>query len=151
MNVVKTKTASKPFAVTTSSHRQTSFSIAKPKIYSQSVPRAQKITHFGNAWLSEKKTPTERAKLVTQTKLYFSVIRPVHSLRQYPQPRKCTKEGCGSTHNTFLHDRKKSSRSNHSPGTKQTLKHLTALGSLLPVDNQLKAQFYLPWLTSKAW
>ena len=50
-----------------------------------------------------KKTPTERAKLVADNKLGFSCFRVNHSVRQCPQPRKCTKEGFESSHNTILH------------------------------------------------
>ena len=50
-----------------------------------------------------KKTRTERARLVVDNKLCFSYSNTNLSFRQCPQPRKCTKEGCESTHNTFLH------------------------------------------------
>ena len=49
------------------------------------------------------KTPTERARIVADKKLCFSCFNQNHTFRQCPQPRKCTKDGCGSSHNTFLH------------------------------------------------
>ena len=33
----------------------------------------------------------------------FFCLNDGHSFRQCPQPRKCTKEGCSSSHNTLLH------------------------------------------------
>ena len=53
--------------------------------------------------LFRRKTPSERAKLVVENKLCSSCLNADHSFRQYPQPCKCTKEGCGSCHNTYLH------------------------------------------------
>ena len=49
------------------------------------------------------KTPTDRAKIVAENKLCFSCLKGNHSLRQCPQPRKCNKDGCNSSHNTPLH------------------------------------------------
>ena len=48
-------------------------------------------------------TPTERAKIVAENKLCFSCLKGNHSFRQCPQPRKCNKDGCNSSHNTLLH------------------------------------------------
>ena len=61
----------------------------------------------GDVQCSEKKTPTERAKIVAENKLCFSCFDGQHAFRNCPQPRKCTRDGCGSTHNTFLHDAEK--------------------------------------------
>ena len=49
------------------------------------------------------KTPTDRAKIVAENKLCFSCLKGNHSCRQCPQPRKCNKDGCNSSHNTLLH------------------------------------------------
>ena len=49
------------------------------------------------------KTPTDRAKIVAGNKLCFSCLKGNHSFRQCPQPRKCNKDGCNSSHNTLLH------------------------------------------------
>ena len=49
------------------------------------------------------KTPTDRAKIVAENKLCFSCLKGNHSFRQCPQPRKCNKDGCNSSHNTLLH------------------------------------------------
>ena len=50
-----------------------------------------------------EKTPTQRTKLVAEHKLCFSCLSGQHLFRKCPQPRKCTKDGCTSTHNTLLH------------------------------------------------
>ena len=103
VNVIKTKTASKTFAATTSPHQQTNLSKTKPE---KLLSKCAACTEDHPLWKCptfRKKTPTERAKLVAQAKLCFSFFQPDHSFRQCPQLRKCTKEGCGSTHNTFLH------------------------------------------------
>ena len=49
------------------------------------------------------KTPTNRAKVVAENKLCFSCLKGNHFFRQCPQPRKCNKDGCNSSHNTLLH------------------------------------------------
>ena len=49
------------------------------------------------------KTPTDRAKIAAENKLCFSCLKGNHSFRQCPQPRKCNKDGCSSSHNTLLH------------------------------------------------
>ena len=100
-SVNKTKTTSKMFAATTSNNQQNSTS--KPK--SDRLPNCVACKGKHPLWrcpVFRKKTPTERAKLVAD-KLCFSCFNANHSFRQCTQPRKCTKEGCESTHNTFLH------------------------------------------------
>ena len=98
----KTKTTSKVFAATTSKNQQNS--ALKPK--SDRLPNCVACKENHPLWrcpVFRKKTPTERAKLVTDNKLCFSSFNTNHSFRQCPQHRKCTKEGCESTHNTFPH------------------------------------------------
>ena len=51
----------------------------------------------------KEKTPTQRAKLVAESKLCFSCLRDKHAFRRCPQPRKCRAEGCNSSQNTLLH------------------------------------------------
>ena len=48
-----------------------------------------------------KRRPT--AKIVAENKHCFSSLKGNHSFRQCPQPRKCNKDGCNSSHNTLLH------------------------------------------------
>ena len=101
-SVNKTKTTSKVFAATTSTNQQSNSS--KPK--SDKLPINCAASKDSPVWICpvfRKKTPTERAKLVADNKLCFSCFNTNHSLRQCPQPRKCSKGGCESTHNTFLH------------------------------------------------
>ena len=50
----------------------------------------------------QRKKPTQRAKIIAQHKLCFLYLNDEHSFRQCPNPRKCTKEGCASSHNTLL-------------------------------------------------
>ena len=102
VTVTKTKTASKVFAATTYSQQS-----ANAKAKSEKSPNtcvACKEKHL--LWRCPSfrgKTPTERAKLLANNKLCFSCFNNNHTFRQCPQPRKCTKDGCGSSHNTFLH------------------------------------------------
>ena len=49
------------------------------------------------------KTPTERAKVVAENKLCSSCLKGNHSFRQCPQPRKCNRDDCSSSHKTLLH------------------------------------------------
>ena len=99
--VTKTKTTSKVFAATTSSTKNS----GKPN-EKQSTANCVACKEKHPLWRCpafRKKTPTERAKLVADSKLCFSCFNANHSFRQCPQPRKCTMEGCGSSHNTLLH------------------------------------------------
>ena len=47
------------------------------------------------------KTPTDREKIVAENKLCFSCLNGNQFFRQCPQPRKCNKDGCNSSHNTL--------------------------------------------------
>ena len=102
-SVNKTKTTSKVFAATASTNQQSNSS--KPK--SDKLPiKCAACKEKRPLWkcpVFRKKTPTERAKLVVDNKLCFSCFNANHSFRQCPHPRKCSKDGCESTHNTFLH------------------------------------------------
>ena len=51
----------------------------------------------------QKQNTHRESKTSCRQQVCFSCFRANHSLRQCPQPRKCTKEGCESSHNTFLH------------------------------------------------
>ena len=44
---------------------------------------------------------------MAENKRCFSCFNGQHSFRKCPQPRKCTKDGCRSTHNTLLHGAEK--------------------------------------------
>ena len=70
----------------------------------------------------KEKTPTQRAKLVSDNKLCFSCLRDKHTFRQCPQPRKCRAEGCNSSHNTLLHgaDRVFPTKQSTNPNTIQS-------------------------------
>ena len=97
--VTKTKTGTKVFAATTSNQVKT-----VPKIRSEKQCIACKDSHpLWRCSVFRQKTPTERTKLAAESKLCFSCLNDGHSFRQCPQPRKCTKEGCSSSHNTLLH------------------------------------------------
>ena len=107
VTVTKTKTASKVFAATTSSQQSASAKAKSDKPPNTCVACKEKHPLW-RCPAFRAKTPTERAKLVADNKLCFSCFNQNHPFRQCPQPRKCTKDGCGSSHNTFLHgaDRK---------------------------------------------
>ena len=49
------------------------------------------------------KTPTQRAKLTAENKLCFSCLQGTHAFRQCPRAKKCTKQGCTSTHSVLHH------------------------------------------------
>ena len=97
--VTKTKTGPKVFAATTSNEVET-----VPKIRSEKQCKACNDSH--SLWrcsVFRQKTPTERPKLAAEKKLCFPYLNDGHFFRQCPQPRKCTKEGCSSSHNTLLY------------------------------------------------
>ena len=98
-NATKTKTTSKVFAATTS----TNHGKAKTKNMPTKCVACEDKHPLWRCSVFRKKTPTERAKLVADNKLCFSSFRVKHSFRQCQQPRKCTKEGCESSNNSFLH------------------------------------------------
>ena len=101
VTVTETKTASKFFAATTSSQQSVSAKGKGDKPSNTCV--ACKENHpLWRCPAFRGKTPTERAKLVADKKLCFSSFNQNHMFRQCPQPRKCTKDGCRSSHNTFL-------------------------------------------------
>ena len=97
------KTTSKVFASTTERRKTT-------KVSTSQEPRKSVICLVCKAnhplWrctVFKEKTPTQRAKLVAENQLCFSCFQANHSFRNCPQPRKCTKDGCNSSHNTLLH------------------------------------------------
>ena len=102
VTVTKTKTASKVFAATTSSQQS-----ASAKVRNGKPPKtcaACKEKHpLCRCPAFRGKTPTERARIVADNKLCFSCFNQNHTFRQCPQPRTCTNDGCGSSHNTFSH------------------------------------------------
>ena len=102
-SVTKTKTASKVFA-SNSQQRETKKQMPSSSTNTYSRCIVCKGNH--RLWefrVFEEKTPTQRAKLVTDNKLCFWCLRDKHTFRQCPQPRKCRAEGCNSSHNTLLH------------------------------------------------
>ena len=97
--VTKTKTGTKVFAATTSIQGN-----AVTKVKSEKQCLACKDSHpLWRCRVFRQKTPTERTKLATESKLCFSCLNERHSIRQCPQPRKCTEDGCSSSHNTLFH------------------------------------------------
>ena len=101
-NVTKTKTNSKVFAASTSNRSTMGTKPSTQKPQANCVVCNDKHPLW-RCPVFRKKTPTERAKIVAENKLCFSCFNGQHSFRNCPQPRKCTRDGCGSTHNTFLH------------------------------------------------
>ena len=101
-SVTKSKVASKAFAANTQ-HK----SYFKPQQRSPLTSISSCLVCIGShrLWecrLFKEKTPTPRAK-VAEAKLCFSFLRDKHMLRQCPSPRKCSKDGCNSSHYTLLH------------------------------------------------
>ena len=102
-SVVKTIVASRTFAANTQSK-----GAQRPASTSATPPTPRCIVCKGNhrIWESrvfKEKSPTQRAKVVAEAKLCFSCLREKHVFRQCPNPRKCRKDGCNSSHNTLLH------------------------------------------------
>ena len=87
-----------------SSHRETQRPSRPLSLSERSnhVSLVKDVSQFGDVQ-SSKKTPTQRAKIIAEHKLCFSCLNDEHSFRKCPMPRKCTKEGCTSSHNTLLH------------------------------------------------
>ena len=114
-SVVMTKVALKTFAANTqtkATQRQTTW--ATP-------PTPRCIVCKGNHRIWEcrvfkEKSPTQRPKVVAEAKLCFSCLREKRMFKQYPNPRKCKKHGCNSSHNTLLHGAERVYPSN-SPST----------------------------------
>ena len=97
--VTKTRTGTKVFAATTSNQDTTG---TKPRGEKRCV--ACKENHpLWRCPVFRRKTPKERTKLAAESKLCFSCLNEGHAFRQCPQLRKCTKEGCSSSHNNLLH------------------------------------------------
>ena len=106
-NVTKTKTNSKVFAATTTSTKNTIAIKPSTQKFQVTCVVCKDKHPLWRCQVFRKKTPTERAKVVAENKLCFSCFNGQHSFRNCPQPRKCTKDGCGSTHNTLLHGAEK--------------------------------------------
>ena len=64
-------------------------------------------------------TPTERAKVVAENKLCSSCFKGNHSFCQCPQPRKCNKDYCSSSHITLLHGAERAFQPRTTPRTSQ--------------------------------
>ena len=97
--VTKTITGTKVFAATTSNQGN-----GASKVKSEKQCVACKDSHpFWRCTVFRRKTPTEGTKLAAESKLCSSCLNEGLSFRQCPQPRKCTKDGCSSSHNTLLH------------------------------------------------
>ena len=99
-SVVKTKVASRSFAANMQSK-----GTRRPTSTSATPPTPRCIVCKGNHRIWEcrvykEKSPTQRAKVVAEAKLF---LREKHMFRQCPNPRKCRKDGCNSSHYTLLH------------------------------------------------
>ena len=124
----KIKTLSKVFASTASSSQQSSSLKGKLEQLPNCV--ACKDKHpLCRCPVFRKKTPTERAKIVADNKFCFSCFQPNHSFRQCPQPRKCTKDACGSSHNTLLHGAERTFRKNTVSSNKMKPKTSGCIGA----------------------
>ena len=102
-SVVKTKVASRTSAANTQSK-----GTQRPASTSATPPNPRCIVCKGNHRIWEcrvfkEKFPAQQAKVVAAAKLCFSCLREKHMFRQCPNPRKCRRDGCNSSHNTLLH------------------------------------------------
>ena len=101
-SVTRTKTGTKVFAATSSS-ASSKESRTKPNQVQLNCNVCKDNHPLWRCRVFLDKTPTDRAKIVAENKLCFSCLKGNHSFRQCPQPRKCNKDGCNSSHNTLLH------------------------------------------------
>ena len=101
-SVTRTKTGTKVFAATSSS-ASSKESRTKPNQMQLNCNVCKDNHPLWRCRVFLDKTPTDRAKIVAENKLCFSCLKGNHSFRQCPQPRKCNKDGCNSSHNTLLH------------------------------------------------
>ena len=96
-SVAKTKVASRTFAANTQTK-----GIQRPT----STPRCIVCKGNHRIWecrVFKEKSPIQRARVLAEAKLCFSCLRENHMFRKCPNPRKCGKDGCKSSHNTLLH------------------------------------------------
>ena len=102
-SVVKTKVASRTFAANTQTKgTQKQASTSATPATSRCIVR--KDNHrICECRVFKEKSPTQRAKVVAEAKLCFSCLREKHMFRQCPNPSKCRKDCCSSSHNTLLH------------------------------------------------
>ena len=97
--VTKTKTGTKVCAATTSNQDTTG-----TKTSTENYCVACKQSHpLWRCPAFRRKTPTKRTKLAAESKLCFSCLNEGHAFRQCSQPRKCSNEGCSSSHKNLLH------------------------------------------------
>ena len=102
-SVSKTKIASKVFA-SNSQQRETKKQMPPSSTNTYSPCIVCKGNHrLWECRVFNEKSPTQRAKLVADTKFCPSCLRDKHTFRQCPQPKRCRAEGCNSSHNTLLH------------------------------------------------
>ena len=102
-SVVKIKVVSRTFAA-----NKQSKGTERPASTSATPPTPRCSVCKGNHRIREcrvfkEKPPTQRANVVAEAKL-SSCLREKHMFRQCPNPRKCRKDGCNSSHNTLLHE-----------------------------------------------
>ena len=102
VTVIKNKTASKVSAATICSQQSASAKVKNDKPPNTCAACNEKHPLW-RCPAFRGKTPAERARIVADKKLCFSCFNQNHTFRQCPQLRKCTKDGCGSSHKTFLH------------------------------------------------
>ena len=144
-SVTKTKTTSKVFAATASTNQRNTNSKTK----SDNAPTCVACKEKHPLWrcpVFRKKTPTERAKLVADNKLCFSCFNDGHSFRQCPQPRKCTKDGCGRSHNTFLHGADRIFPNKNQAPNKRNPETSTCIGTM-KINGQADESSGLPSVT----
>ena len=100
--VTKTRTGTKVFASATSSAPSTDRK-SKPNPDQTKCVLCKEVHPLWRCRVFLTKSPTERARVAADNKLCFSCLKGNHPFRQCPAPRKCSKDGCSSSHNTLIH------------------------------------------------
>ena len=97
----------------------------------------------------KEEAATQRAKVVAEAKLCFSCLREKHMFSHCPNPRKCRKDGCNSSHNTPLHGAVRVYTSK-SPSTNNCNSNAVANQSKRSSVQSVRPLLCQPWVMWKA-
>ena len=101
-DAVKSKTSSKVFAGASQGSKPVPSSSSSTTNFDPCIVCKGKHPLWKCAVFKEK-TPTQRAKVVADSKMCFSCINGKHPAKDCPKKMKCSHPGCGKSHNVLLH------------------------------------------------